>query len=131
MITAIFAAFLLALALAAPVAADDPRTWMLWRLDYVLMLGKGNGARVPEQTVALEGDLTRTECEIIKQGRVAEARAQGFLNPKSWPNGASVLDMERQQSRITEYWCSKTTPSNPPVIPKAADTVDPRGAKGK
>jgi hypothetical protein len=103
----------LALALATPAAADDPRTWTLWSVHYIQILTKDDDSKTAEKTTRWESDLTRTECELIKMGKVGDARADRSLY-QPFPDGASLLDQRNSRLLITQYLCSKATPSNPP-----------------
>jgi hypothetical protein len=99
------------LACAAPAAADEPRTWTIWRVDYIEKLEPKDHSITPLSTTALEPGLTRLECEIIRQGTVADYRLDSYKTPI--PDGASVMDAPNKRHRVTRFVCSREKPRVP------------------
>jgi hypothetical protein len=95
-----------------PAAAQDPRTWTLWRVDYSQKMIESDSSSVPPpKTRSLEAGLTRVECEIIKQGKVADDRASG--HKQSFPYGAALTDVPNRRLLITRFFCSREEPRIP------------------
>jgi hypothetical protein len=80
-------------------------------VDYWQKLVEGDSSVTPLETKSVEASLTRVECEIIKQGKVADERAAGDKEP--FPDGASRLDVQNKRTLVSRFICSRDKPRVP------------------
>jgi hypothetical protein len=104
-------ALLLLLLAWQPAAAQDPRAWTLWRVHYWQKLVEGDSSVTLLETKSVASSLMRVECEIIKQGKVADERAASHKQP--FPDGASMMDVPNKRNLVTRFVCSREKPRVP------------------